>query len=110
MPKSPGLLGKRERVGIMTSPELLPKHGEKPHKHGRAVSDTSVSGAGYSVSVSSNGRTVNDPPDDDLYIQGSMAGVLPGWGAGWAVQRNPRPNGQMRVESIKLQDVGKLLK
>jgi PHS family inorganic phosphate transporter-like MFS transporter len=108
-PKSPGILGKRERVGIMTSPDLLPKHGEK-NTHGRAASDTSASGIEYSVSVSSNGRAGHEPPDDDLYIQGSMAGVLPGWGAGWAVERNPRPNAQMRHESIKLQDVGKLLK
>jgi PHS family inorganic phosphate transporter-like MFS transporter len=109
MPKSPGLMGKRERVGIMTSPELLPKHGEKPQKHERAPSDTSTSGA-YTISVSSNGRTGAEVPEDDLYIQGSMAGVLPGWGAGWVVERHPRPNGTMRVESIKLQDVGKLLK
>ena len=115
-PRSPGLMGKRERVGIMTSPELLPKRGisEKgggsPRGHGRAGSETSTSGGAYTVSVSSNGRTGVDVPDDDLYIQGSMAGVLPGWGAGWAVQRHPRPNGSVRVESIKLQDVGKLLK
>jgi PHS family inorganic phosphate transporter-like MFS transporter len=106
-PKSPGILGKRARVGIMTSPDLLPKHGEKTGKHGRAASDTSASGAAYSVSVSSNGRTV---PDDDLYIQSSMAGILPGWGAGWAVERHPRPSGRQRVESIRLQDVGQLLK
>jgi PHS family inorganic phosphate transporter-like MFS transporter len=93
----------------MTSPELLPKHGEKPQKHERAPSDTSTSGA-YTISVSSNGRTGAEVPEDDLYIQGSMAGVLPGWGAGWVVERHPRPNGTMRVESIKLQDVGKLLK
>ena len=28
-PRSPGLRGKRERLGIMTSPELLPKKGKK---------------------------------------------------------------------------------
>jgi PHS family inorganic phosphate transporter-like MFS transporter len=106
-----GILGKRERVGIMTSPDLLPKKGGKvEQKHMRAMSDTSASGAGCSGSESSNGWVVKDPPEDDLYIQGSMSGVLPGWGAGWAVERNPRPNGKTRVESIKLQDVGKLLK
>ena len=108
-PKSPGILGKRERVGIMTSPDLLPKKGKKAAKHGSSASETSTNGGAYSASVTSNGRRV-DPPDDDLYIQGSQAGLLPGWGAGWAVQRHPRPNGTMRVESIKLQDVGMLLK
>jgi PHS family inorganic phosphate transporter-like MFS transporter len=107
--RSPGIMGKRERVGIMTSPELLPKRGEQAHKHERAVSDTSPNGGAYSVSVSSNGRTINETPDDDMYIQGSVAGTLPGWGAGWGVQRHPRPNRETRVESIMLQDVGKLL-
>ena len=109
-PKSPGILGKRERLGIMASPHLLTKQGEKTQRHGRAASDTSASGGGYTVSVSSHGRAANDPPDDDLYIQGSQAGLLPGWGAGWAVERHPRPNGAARIESIKLQDVGMLLK
>ncbi|RFU33679.1 hypothetical protein B7463_g2704, partial [Scytalidium lignicola] len=94
--------GRRERVGIMTSPELLPKDSNprKSGKHGRGGSDTSESAGGYSVSVTSN--------PDDFYFGG---GTLPGWGAGWAVQRNPGRNGQPgRVQSIKLQDVGSLLK
>jgi MFS transporter, PHS family, inorganic phosphate transporter len=124
-PRSPGLRGKRERIGIMTSPELIPKQGEKRNgsrfwkwggigkgkekeesrTHARAFSETSGSGEAYSVSVSSHGR--HRETDDDLYITGSGA-PLPGWGAGWAVQRNPRRDD--RVESIMLQDVGSLLK
>jgi len=104
-PRSPGIKGKRERVGIMTSPELLPKKGDG--KHLRAGSDVSANGVGYSHSVSSHGR--NPDVEDDLYVGG---GTLPGWGAGWAVQRNPRVEGipRPRVESIQLLDVGKLLK
>lgn len=105
-PRSPGLMRKRERIGIMTSPELLPKAGENGGKHGRAGSETSANV--YSVSVSTNGR--NMEVDDDTYINGVNSSPLPGWGAGWAVQRNPRTDGRPRVESIMLQDVGKLLK
>ena len=100
MPKSPGILGKRERVGIMTSPELLAKK-----KHVRGSSEEGSANGIYSVSISSNGRM---DAEDDNYTNGVGEGRLPGWGAGWAVQRNPRRDG--RVESIQLNDVGKLLK
>ncbi|KAE8440727.1 hypothetical protein EG329_006637 [Mollisiaceae sp. DMI_Dod_QoI] len=113
-PKSPGLRGKRERIGIMASPELLPKKGkkskkEKSEKHTRGTSEESGSN-GYSVSVSTNGRR-NDE-NDDLYLSGAVQGALPGWGAGWGVQRNPNPERRPpgRVESIMLHDVGSLLK
>jgi PHS family inorganic phosphate transporter-like MFS transporter len=107
LPRSPGIIGKRERVGIMTSPELLPKRGAK---HGRTASETSTAGEG-TVSVSSAGRATVEPPDDDLYIQGSIAGTLPGWGAGWVVERNAgQRDGLGRVQSIQLHDFGKLLK
>jgi PHS family inorganic phosphate transporter-like MFS transporter len=111
-PKSPGLRGKRERLGIMTSPELLPKKGGKIHR--RAASDTSANGC--SVSVSSTGHaatglTRRADENDDLYLAGA-GGALPGWGAGWGVQRNEgtgrRRDG--RVESIMLHDVGSLIK
>jgi PHS family inorganic phosphate transporter-like MFS transporter len=110
-PRGPGLLGKRERPGIMTnptSPELLPRRGEKV-----AVRDSSQESTSYSISVSSQAggrvaRQVADPDHDDLYINGVGAGHLPGWGAGWGVQKNPLRDG--RVESIQLQDVGRLLK
>lgn len=117
MARSPAIIGKRERIGIMTSPELIPKPGEKgpgielrswlrrkqkeETAHTRAESENS--GGAYSVSVSSNGRTA----DHDSYSPGA-GGALPGWGAGWGVQRNPRRDG--RVESVMLQDVGSLLK
>ncbi|KAL5331863.1 hypothetical protein ACEPPN_001402 [Leptodophora sp. 'Broadleaf-Isolate-01'] len=120
-PRSPGILGKRQRVGIMTSPELLPKttkrkrgKGEKGNGngHGRAKSDTSGSANGYSVSVDSYGRI---PGQDDGFGTGGgggSGGAPPGWGAGWGVQRGDgtpeRRDG--RVESIMLHDVGKLLK
>lgn len=97
---------RKERVGIMTSPELLPRDKEggrtsRTGKHGRGGSDTSESAGNYSVSVTSN--------MDDFYSGGG--GPLPGWGAGWAVQRNPGNGVQPgRIQSIKLQDVGSLLK
>lgn len=100
-PKSPGLRGKRERLGIMTSPELLPKSA----LHGKS----SVRGRSEDTSGSKDMQSVDRSVDeDDLYINGTAAGHLPGWGAGWAVQRNPTRDG--RVESIQLYDVGKLLK
>ena len=113
-PRTPGLLGKRERAGIMTSPDLLPK--KTSEKAGlRDSRDTSQesngSAPGYSISVSSHqaGRTTEHADQhDDLYINGVGTGQLPGWGAGWGVQRNPMRDG--RVESIQLQDVGSLLK
>lgn len=126
MPRSPGILGKRERIGIMTSPELIPKkaeHGKRNSKresvHTRATSDESTSANGeYSMSVSSNGmsnghgfaRRVDD--NDDLYLAGVGEEVLPGWGAGWGVQRHPprSRDGRMPGDAIMLQDVGKLLK
>jgi PHS family inorganic phosphate transporter-like MFS transporter len=111
-PRTPGLRGKRERLGIMTSPELIPKRGGK--SHGRAMSESSANG--YSVSVSSTGHaaasaTRRADENDDLYLAGA-GGALPGWGAGWSVQRN-EGGGQRRdgrVESIMLHDVGKLIK
>jgi PHS family inorganic phosphate transporter-like MFS transporter len=118
MARSPGLWGKRERIGIMTSPDLLPKPrgGEKDHTRALSGEGTATT---YSVSVSSAGRlsSVGKPgpvdADDDLYINGVGSGKLPGWGAGWGVQRNPvreDGNGNGRVESIQLFDVGRLLK
>jgi PHS family inorganic phosphate transporter-like MFS transporter len=98
-PKSPGILGKRKRLGIMASPELIAK------KHGRGSSEDGSGNGNYSMSIDGKGRT---EADDDNYINGVGEGRLPGWGAGWAVQRNPRRDG--RVESIQLYDVGKLLK
>ena len=95
-------------MGIMTSPELIAKKEEKGHKRGASYESGSHEG-GYSVSVSSNGRV---EVDDDLYINGVGGGHLPGWGAGWSVQANTnrglRRDG--RVESVQLNDVGRLLK
>ncbi|KAL2065536.1 hypothetical protein VTL71DRAFT_3206 [Oculimacula yallundae] len=127
-PRSPGILGKRQRVGIMTSPELLPKTlNRKERKKAKFVdkqregdgsyegkSDTSASGSGvgYSVSVDSYGRSHGH---DDGF-SGGGGGAPPGWGAGWGVQMPvQRGDGTPerrdgRVESIMLHDVGKLLK
>jgi PHS family inorganic phosphate transporter-like MFS transporter len=110
-PKSPGLRGKRERLGIMTNPELLPKKGAKTH--GKAMSESSANG--YSVSLSSTGHPTTGlaraDENDDLYLAGA-GGALPGWGAGWSVQRNDTTGRRRdgRVESIMLQDVGRLIK
>ena len=110
-PKSPGILGKRERLGIMTSPELLPKKGEKRKKeHGRAMSESSANGDGSMSSTSGHAVTGRADENDDLYLAG-VQGALPGWGAGWGVQMgdsNPRRS-PGRVESIMLNDVGKLI-
>jgi PHS family inorganic phosphate transporter-like MFS transporter len=108
-PRSPGIRGKRERMGIMTSPELMPKKGAK--SHGRAASDTSTEGGNaYNISVGSNGTARRRADEnDDLYLASAGAGHLPGWGAGWGVQRNVERRRDERVESIKLQDVGELL-
>ena len=115
--------GKQQRIGIMTSPELLPKTGEKgkKNKHQKATSfESSGDGTGaYSVSVSSNGQTARDQDDEPgLGMRGT--GLLPGWSAGWGVQtydENGRRitgrverRGDGRVESIMLHDVGSLLK
>ncbi|RDW64028.1 hypothetical protein BP5796_10530 [Coleophoma crateriformis] len=127
-PRSPrpfaGLsMNRRQRIGIMTSPELLPKSStsksesrlkfksrkknrdlESQSQHERSESE---SGA-YTVSVSSSGN----PNMEEIYTGG---GPFPGWGAGWNVQRHGHANGgnlrsDGRVESILLYDVGKLLK
>ncbi len=118
-PRSPGIMGmgKRERMGIMSSPELIPKKKPKKgkgdgHGHGHERGSSEGSAQGYSVSISSRGRRAADgvvEDNDDLYLAGA-GGALPGWGAGWAVQRNEGVRREGRVESIRLQDVGKLLK
>jgi MFS transporter, PHS family, inorganic phosphate transporter len=105
LPRSPGIRGKRARVGIMMSPDLLPKKGEKG-KITNAKATSFESGSGDAYSVSSNGRQMD--ADDDAYLSGAAGGVLPGWSAGWGVQRGPRRD--ERVESIMLHDVGSLLK
>jgi PHS family inorganic phosphate transporter-like MFS transporter len=107
-PRSPGILGKRERVGIMTSPELIPRRGGTGH--GRAASETSTEGNGYNISVGSNGTAMRADENDDLYLASAGAGNMPRWGAGWGVQSNIERRREGRVESIKLHDVGKLLK
>ncbi|KAL3420043.1 phosphate:h+ symporter [Phlyctema vagabunda] len=115
-PLSPHLRSKKARVGIMTSPELLPKaHGKGGREggvHHRTTSEGSAAaatGGGAALSVTnSNGDRDHDHDYNDengIYVGG---GPLPGWGAGWGVQRNVRRDG--RVESIQLFDVGKLLK
>lgn len=111
-PKSPGLRGKRERLGIMTSPELLPKKGEKAVKnHGRAMSESSANGSGSVSSTSGQAVVRRADENDDLYLAGA-GGALPGWGAGWSVQQNNANGlrGTGRVESIMLNDVGRLIK
>ncbi len=111
-PKSPGLRGKRERLGIMTSPELLPKKSAKIH--GKAMSESSANGCSGSVSSAGHAATGlarRADENDDLYLAGA-GGALPGWGAGWNVQRNDGTGrrGDGRVESILLHDVGRLIK
>lgn len=107
-PKSPGLRGKRERVGIMTSPELIPKMGNREgDKRSRTASAESA--------LTIRGDTAVTDGSDDLYLRGVGAGgSLPGWGAGWGVQRHPRPGDgserEERGDSFMLQDVGRLLK
>lgn len=106
-PRSPGIRGKRERMGIMMSPELIPKTKQKG-KDSESEGSGSNSGSrrgkhGHSVSVE------RADEQDDVYLAGA-GGALPGWGAGWGVQRNGGGRGDGRVDSVLLQDVGKLLK
>lgn len=110
-PRSSGLRGKRERMGIMTSPELVPKQPSKKG-HGKAASEGSV--VGYTVSVSSRNRTVAErraDENDDLYLAGA-GGALPGWGSGWSVDRGLNSDSTVRRgdgvgETILLNDVGR---
>jgi MFS transporter, PHS family, inorganic phosphate transporter len=111
-PKSPGIRGKRERLGIMTSPELLPKKWEKAGKsHGRAMSESSANGSGSVSSTGGHAAARRTDENDDLYLAGAGE-ALPGWGAGWSAQQNNvggrTANG--RVESIMLNDVGRPIK
>lgn len=107
-PRSPGIRGKRQRFGIMTSPELIPKRGEKT-KHGRGASYESSAAGTHSVS--SHGRDL-----DDDYLSMNRDGNaksprLPGWGVGWDVRGGDGgTSGEGWRESILLYDVGKLLK
>lgn len=105
--RSPGMKGKKERVGIMTSPEMMPKKGEKRKKsHAKAESFES-GGDPLRHSASSNGRHQSDD-HDDAYITRSSGGVFPGWGTGWGVQRGSSREGA--GDNIMLHDVGSLLK
>jgi PHS family inorganic phosphate transporter-like MFS transporter len=118
-PRSPGIRGKRQRLGIMTSPELIPKKNPKGkgHKKGEkrdSSYESSTNAPNYSVSVVSsnaNREMMEQEGMDEIYIhsEGQKSPRLPGWGAGWAVERNER-RADGRVESILLNDVGKLLK
>jgi PHS family inorganic phosphate transporter-like MFS transporter len=106
-PRSPGIRGKRERMGIMMSPELIPKNKKKGGGSEGSSGTSGESGKGRHGQSLSVERVADN---DDLYLAGA-GGALPGWGAGWGVQRNPggvRRDG--RVESVMLQDVGRLLK
>ncbi|ESZ99546.1 phosphate:H+ symporter [Sclerotinia borealis F-4128] len=115
IPKSPGTRGKRERVGIMTSTELLPrKHNDSPkissrgHTRGgsgdtRETRETRVEAYVHEVAEDERNASLGGAG------YGLNGGVLPGWGTGWQVQRGGLRGGE-RVESIQLMDVGKLLK
>ena len=93
------------RVGIMGSPELLPKPSMKSKKLRKGTSFESMPEPAYNGSVSSNGRTVDEE-------EPRSGVVLPGWSAGWGVQSKGERgrDGNGRVESIMLNDVGRLLK
>lgn len=116
-PRSPGIRGKRERLGIMTSPELLPQNQRKKKKKGKKDKDdekqhtrgSSEESASPDYSMSSHGQRAED--HDDLYLSGAVRGTLPGWGAGWGVQQySGRRSNHHGRESIMLNDVGSLLK
>ncbi|QSZ32221.1 hypothetical protein DSL72_001794 [Monilinia vaccinii-corymbosi] len=115
MPNSPGNRGRRERVGIMTSPKLLPRPAHdrvgSPRVSSRGHTGRSGSGDTRETRVENyahgvQGRERSASLGGVGY--GLNEGVLPGWGAGWQVQRGEAKKGG-RVESIQLRDVGKLL-
>ncbi|KAA8569924.1 hypothetical protein EYC84_002263 [Monilinia fructicola] len=115
MPRSPGHRGKRERVGIMTSAEFLPnshhdrssspRWSNRGHTRGGSDDTREVGADDYANGLHGDKRNV----DLGGAGYGLNGGVLPGWGAGWQVQRGEVKKGE-RVESIQLMDVGKLLK
>lgn len=119
MSRSPRMRGKRERVGIMTSVELLPKNqahsmrGEsRGHGHGHVRGDSGETRDTRDTRVETYLHEIErEDRSSDLggAGYGLNGGMMPGWGAGWQVQRGNSRRGE-RVESIQLMDVGRLLK
>lgn len=139
-PRSPGIRGrrkgKRERVGIMTEREFLPRRvrngggkGDGSDNHRGHFS--AESGETRETRETRNTRETRDTADRDREVEdysqefgqeererdvslggvgyGLNGGVLSGWGAGWQVRRG-NTRREERVESIQLMDVGRLLK
>jgi len=88
----------RQRVGIMTSPELAAQNARSPpskRRTGSARGDPP--GTASSAGLGDERGTVATP-----------ASVLPGWGAGWGrVDCEGEP---ARLDVMRLQDVGNLLR
>ncbi|KAF7877170.1 hypothetical protein EAF04_000855 [Stromatinia cepivora] len=133
MSRSPGIRGKRERVGIMTSTEFLPRnHGDglrgssRSHDHMRGDhDDPRISSRGHARNDSDDTRETRETGVETYTHEfgeernaslggagyGLNGGILPHWGAGWQVQRGePRGIQSERVENIELMDVGRLLR
>jgi len=139
-PKSPGLRGKRERIGIMTSPELIPKPGERRASMWGGISHRKDKGKGSSPGKErqgsqpkrskSHGRAESENSGSlgkaytvSVSTMGRHEQVhdedLYASGGLAASASNPawgvgwavqRNNRRETVESIALQDVGSLLK
>ncbi|KAF5020525.1 hypothetical protein F66182_7457 [Fusarium sp. NRRL 66182] len=103
---------KPDRVGIMTSPELMAETSRlrRPRLWRRHCKAKSSSGTDIALSTRSSGTT-----DDDIFPASTPApGAAsppqppPSWGAGWG--RIDRGGPPPLLSSVQLQDVGSLLK
>jgi PHS family inorganic phosphate transporter-like MFS transporter len=109
-----GQFRKSDRVGIMTSPELMAETSRlrKPRLWRRHRKAKSSSGTDIALSTRSSGTV-----EDDIFPAGAPAPATassppppppPSWGAGWG--RIDRGGPPPLLNSVQLQDVGSLLK
>nr|CEG04215.1 unnamed protein product [Fusarium clavum] len=109
-----GQFRKSDRVGIMTSPELMAETSRlrKPRLWRRHRQAKSSSGTDIALSTRSSGTV-----EDDIFPAGAPAPATassppppppPSWGAGWG--RIDRGGPPPLLNSVQLQDVGSLLK
>lgn len=96
---------KKQRVGIMASPELAAQQAQASKRNKRARrGGGSQDSINYAFSSASSTTPIAPMGHHDDVAHG---GVVPGWSAGWGrIDRGGNPNS----ENIRLQDVGHLLK
>ncbi len=95
------------RIGIMTSPELAAENA-RMRRSGASSSRKKTRGKHKSTdSTDYPPSTSSTSPLGDGSYPAMPASVLPGWGAGWGRIDRGMP---ATADSVRLQDVGKLLK